>query len=294
MKKKNIAVLLTCHNRKNKTLSCLASLYEATIPPDYKVDVFLMDDGSYDGTAEVVKSFYPNINILKGDGSLFWAGGMRHAWTAAIESSAYDYFLLINDDVILKHDFLLNLLIADEYSYEISHMGGVYSGVTVDSSGGRITYGGSRVKNYLFVLRFTKLFPSNSPQVCDITNANVLLVSSDVVDKIGIFDNRFTHGIADYDYSLKAKDQKIPVLLAPGICGVCEHDHGKSWKSQKLPLRERIAYLKSPKGLAYSEYMYFVRKNFPLYLPYAFIMLWAKTLFPIMWDRLKKVNYANV
>lgn len=284
----NIAVLLTCHNRKNKTISCLNSLFKAIIPPEYSMDVFLTDDGSTDGTAEAVMLSFPQVHVLPGNGSLYWAGGMRLAWETAHSNGSYDIYLLINDDVVLKTDFFNNLIKADQYSYSRTGEGGIYSGATVDKISGKISYGGSRVKDYLFLIRIKKLTPINVVQECDITNANILWVSKNVVDKIGIFDNYFTHGIADYDYSLQAKRYMIPVLLAPNVCGYCSHDHGKNWRNSQHPLKSRIEYLKSPKGLAYGEYMYFIKKFYPAFLPYAFIMLWLKTLFPFIWDNLKK------
>lgn len=287
MKKENIAVLLTCHNRKNKTVACLESLFRAKIPSDYTVDVYLTDDGSTDGTYQTVSELFPEVLLIKGNGQLFWAGGMRLAWNTAIIKKDYDAFLLLNDDVILYPDFFLNLIETDINAYADTGKKGIYSGATVDSTNGRITYGGSKVYNYLFVVRLRMLSPLKKPQRCQITNANILWVSKDVVDKIGIFDNHFTHGIADYDYSLQASRKKIPVLLAPGICGECADDHGKNWRSNSYSLKERIAYLKSPKGLAYKEYLYYIGKHFPLFLPYSYIMLWMKTLFPLIWERFK-------
>ena len=52
MEKIVIAVLLTCHNRKEKTVACLTELYNCTIPANYAFEVFLVDDGSTDGTAQ--------------------------------------------------------------------------------------------------------------------------------------------------------------------------------------------------------------------------------------------------
>ncbi len=70
--------------------------------------------------------------------------------------------------------------------------------------------------------------PVEQPQKCDVVNANVLWVSKEVVDRIGIFDYHFTHGIADFDYSLQALKRSIPIFLAPNVCGVCNDDHGKT------------------------------------------------------------------
>lgn len=287
MSKKNIAVLLTCYNRKDKTIACLESLYRANIPPGYHLDIYLTDDGSADGTGEAVKEQYPNINIIQGNGNLFWAGGMRLSWRTAMATEKYDAYLLINDDVILDQRFMLNLLEADTRSLEETGKSGIYSGATEDETG-QLTYGGSVITTNHFIMNAQKITPENYPQRCDLTNANVLWISGAVVDQIGVFDERYTHGIADYDYSRRAIKNKIPVWLAPNICGICIHDHGKNWKSSYISLKERIAWMKSPKGLAYGEYLYYIRKHFPLYLPYSFVMLWMKAFCPFIWDQFKK------
>ena len=67
-----IAAIITCHNRKEKTLVCLKSLFQII----QNIDVFLTDDGSTDGTSEAVKKIYPQVNIIQGDGNLFWSRGM--------------------------------------------------------------------------------------------------------------------------------------------------------------------------------------------------------------------------
>ncbi|NLX80737.1 MAG: glycosyltransferase family 2 protein [Proteiniphilum sp.] len=288
MKNQKIAVLLTCYNRKEKTISCLSSFFEADIPINYHFDIFLTDDGSTDGTEETITNLFPSINIIKGSGNLFWAGGMRLAWNTALELNKYNAFLLLNDDVILKKDFINNLLTAESFAFNKTNKKGIYSGATIDKETNKITYGSSKINKNNFIVKIDLLTPSERPQECEITNANILWVDKSVVDEIGILDRKYTHGIADYDYSLKAHKKGLPVYLAPNICGICQDDHGKNWKDKTSSLKERIIYLKSPRGLAYKEYLFYIRRHFPLNLPYSFIMLWMKTLFPFVWDRLKK------
>lgn len=53
----HIAVIITCHNRKEKTLHCLTNLFEAKKAyghNEVRLAVFLTDDGCTDGTAEAV------------------------------------------------------------------------------------------------------------------------------------------------------------------------------------------------------------------------------------------------
>ena len=97
MKICKVAVLLTCHNRKAKTIECLKSLFKAIqfSKADSSFSVYLVDDGSTDGTAEAVLSNFPEVNVINGSGNLFWAGGMRLAWNTALQSNP-DYYLLLN------------------------------------------------------------------------------------------------------------------------------------------------------------------------------------------------------
>ena len=59
-----IAVLMTVHNRKEKTLMCLDNLFRQKVPNDIAVEVYLTDDGCTDGTSEAVKIKYPNVHII--------------------------------------------------------------------------------------------------------------------------------------------------------------------------------------------------------------------------------------
>ena len=106
---KTIAVIMTCHNRRDSTLLCLKALYRQNPGEEIQVEVYLLDDGSTDGTSGAVKSEYPEVHVLNGDGSLFWNRGMHESFAAAIQKG-FDYYLWLNDDSILYEDSLNILL----------------------------------------------------------------------------------------------------------------------------------------------------------------------------------------
>ena len=93
---KKVAVLLTVHNRREKTLACLENCYRQidSMKGDdtYSFSVYLVDDGSTDGTSEAVLQTYPQTHVINGDGSLFWNHGMRTAWDAAA-ADEQDFYL---------------------------------------------------------------------------------------------------------------------------------------------------------------------------------------------------------
>ncbi len=286
---KDIAVLITCHNRREKTILCLQKLVDAynISKSVISITIFLTDDGCTDGTAEAVKTIFFdfNIHILEGNGILFWAGGMRNSWREALKNG-FDAYLLLNDDTFVFENLFLELLKIDEYSRKKYNMSGIYCGSTCNIEGDMTTYGGNILLNR-FLYKVKLLDPTNVVQECELGNANIMYVSSEVVAKIGILDNNYVHGAADYDYTLKARKVNIPVLTSTQYCGNCEFDHRNPYDVfRKHNLSERIKYLYNPLTLAFTDNLYYMRKHFPYRYPFYFIVGWFKILFPSFYLKL--------
>lgn len=284
-KKIKIAALSCSYNRLKKTTAFLTSLVEQKVPDGYSLTVYLLDDNSPDGTANYVEANFPNVKVLNGSGSLFWAGGMRTLWSEVRKKDEYDFFLLFNDDVVLYENSVKRLISAYHLS---SYPENIILGTVLDTEGQGITYGGQKITSRL-TANSVNLVPDEAElRSCDIGNANIMLVDRATVNKIGILSGLYTHGFADYDYTLTAVENGVKVWIAPGYHGCCENDHGVSWLPQRTPLKKRIAHLYSPKGLAYKEHMLYLKKHFPLSVPITHIKFWLKTLFPIVYDLFKK------
>ncbi|RZK17706.1 MAG: glycosyltransferase family 2 protein [Pedobacter sp.] len=280
-----IAVLLATFNRKDKTIACLKSLLSQKFSFKVEFEVFLTDDSSSDGTAEAVAQIWPDANILHGSGKLFWAGGMRNSWNEALKCGA-DFYLLLNDDTLLKGHAIQALLESYEKILEEKQLQSIVIGSTSEFENNTISYGGKKLISK-YKINYSDVYSEEDVLECDLGNANIMLVPDSVVERIGILSSAYSHGIADFDYTLNAKRHGFGVHVAPGILGACSDDHGNNWKSQKTTLSERIKFLKSPKGLAYKEYLHLTRKFFPMSLPETFVKLWLKTFFPVIWDKFK-------
>lgn len=288
-----ISVLLTCHNRRAKTESCLRSLMEALESYNKRaeeqicIEVFLTDDGSTDGTAEAARKIIPDENvlhILQGDGNLFWARGMCKAWEEALKyAEKWQFYLLLNDDVVLMDNVFDELLMANKYSMDTFGMQGLYSGHCCDPlDHSKRTFGG-----HVWLNRFKGLtrvmVPTGKPEMCDITNANILMVSPNVVKKIGIFSKAFHHGGADYSYSIYARDKGFPVLLTANFCGICEFDHpslaSEEEKVVNMSLKKRRAYFKHPLHCA-KDRLVAARIETPIRYPFVLAGIIMNIYFP--------------
>jgi GT2 family glycosyltransferase len=286
--KYSCAVLITCYNRKDKTLGFLDSLTKQQGFDSLDVDIYLLDDGSTDGTAQAVIAQFPTVKIVTGTGNLFWAGGMRVVWQHAIAQRAYDVFLLFNDDVVLLDGALQRLM--STYA-GVAGKGTVLVGSTLSPLSNKMSYGGHILYKLNHAAYYAQKPHDTDALPCHLGNANVFLVNAAAINKIGTFCNAYTHYLADYDYTLTAFKAGLDVLIAPGYYGYCEDDHGVNWLPGSQPLKKRIAYLYNPKGLTYSEYLFYIKKHFPADYWGAFTKLWLKTLFPIIWEKFKKTPH---
>ena len=279
---RTIAVLFTCFNRKDKTLSALKSVFDAhnLVKDTITIKVYLTDDGSTDGTGDAVRSIYPEVNVLQGNGQLYWAGGMRNSWKAAL-TNQYDAYLLLNDDTDVNNTLFEELVKTHTYCINTYQQGGLYIGSTIDELTQNLSYGGYVFTNK-FLAKYKKVIPNEKhPQECELGNANILLAHKDAVEKIGMLSEGYAHGMADFDYTLKAKKSKVPVLITTNVLGTCTNDHTNPYLTfHQLPLKERIKKLYHPVGLDFKSQLNYMKRNFLYRLPFVYIAGWLKVLFP--------------
>src|SRR5258708_10518044 len=103
-RKIRIEILSPVRKRREMTLQSLRSLERV----DYKgleIHKIIIDDGSTDGTSEAIKEYFPNVEIIYGDGNLWCSGAANLGIQRALEYDP-DYILLINDDTVFDSNFL--------------------------------------------------------------------------------------------------------------------------------------------------------------------------------------------
>ncbi len=275
---KSLAVLLTVHNRKDKTLSSLSQLYKQHIPNGYKLEVYLTDDGCTDGTTEAIRELFPQVHIIQGDGNLFWNRGMYTAWEEASNAKDFDYYLWLNDDTILFDGALCKLLTCSENHQDKA----IIVGATVDTNTKtRMTYGG-RIKGKVPM-------PKGIDIEVDYFNGNIVLVPLFVFNVLGNLDYYFTHSKGDFDYGMRAHKYRIKIFQTGEPLGECdEHKTLDNWCNPHVQLKKRWGMLHRPNGMPPKEIFHFDNrhKGFLVAL-FHYITVYLRCLFPHIW-KLKK------
>lgn len=276
-----IAVLMTAFNRRDTTLRALRGLVDQKLPSSVKLCTYVVDDGSTDGTAESVRAAHPEVNLLHGNGSLFWTGGMHLADSVAWSASP-DYLLWLNDDVDLCADAVAVLL----ESARACGNEAIVVGAVLDPSTSGVTYGAYRRINRPLDLQI--MMPNGQLQDADTMNGNVVLIPAAVRRAVGSPDLTFSHNMADMDYAFRARGLCYRVVLAPTAIGRCALNLGKNrWQDATLPLRERLALVRSVKGLPPREWWHFTRRHTGRHWLRYFVSPYATALLPSAVQRLR-------
>ncbi len=264
-----ITAILASHNRRSQTVACLTSVFRQRLDGDVELEIVLVDDGSSDGTAEEVHARFPQVTVVHGDGSLYWAAAMARAEREAAASRP-EYLLWLNDDVVLEPDALATLLEASRASPS-----SIVVGALRDPGTGDITYSGVRRRGW-HPLRFERVEPDGSLARCDTFNGNVVLVPRAIYEALGGIDDRFSHAAADFDYGLRALRLGFGCLVAPKPVGECARPTVTyPWRDRELAVRERWRLLFDRKGLPPRSLARYLRRHggplWPIYwaAPYA-------------------------
>jgi GT2 family glycosyltransferase len=195
-----IYIIIPVHNRKEFTRNCLISLRQQTYK-DFKVVV--IDDGSTDGTAEMLSNEFPEVHVIKGDGNLWWTAATNLGVKYALENNA-DYILTLNNDTIATEDFLEKMVY---WAERTPHA--LLGAFAIDAHTKKPVYGGEIINwkwaNSKFLL---DILPKEQWYgLHEVTHfpGRGLLIPAEVFRKIGLYDEKhFPHYAADYDFTHRA------------------------------------------------------------------------------------------
>ncbi|WP_158974678.1 glycosyltransferase family 2 protein [Cellulophaga sp. L1A9] len=271
-----IAVLLTCFNRVDKTLACLENLF-ASVPDNMVLKVFLVDDGSTDGTGVSVREKFPQVQVIQGTGSLYWNRGMHLAWDTAANTDEFDYYILLNDDTFLYPNALEEVLTcAIEKDNNV-----VVCAAFCSEETKKFTYGGQTKKG-------EPVIPNGTIQECHSINGNCLLVPKKVHDSVGNLDPIFPHAIGDFDYGQRAMANGFKLITTKRYLGTCEsNDYLPKWCYSNVPFKERLKALYSPLGNSHPKYYFiYIKRHFGLGLALKHMLsIHLRLLIPNLWKQ---------
>ena len=241
------------------------------LPADTSLAVVLVDDGSQDGTGDAVLERFPAVRVIRGNGSLYWNGGMRLAYLATIELP-FDDYLWLNDDTMLDPQALSTLWACREQcSTRCPGLPCIVVGATRGLVPDTTTYGGWRIVRRWPLQEFSNIPAAPQPQPCDTFNGNCALIPRAIAQRLGNLEARFIHSLGDLDYGFRAVAAGFPVWQAPGTVGVCPRNVPAPLPPDVVrSVRRRLQHLCGAKQVPPKAWFVFVRRNYGIKWPIEF------------------------
>jgi GT2 family glycosyltransferase len=293
----DVSVIIVNYNTKELLRNCLISIYKQTY--DIEFEVIVSDNGSTDGSVEMVKLEFPEITII--ENRLNFGFGVAN--NRSVERACGKYLFFLNSDTILKNNAILIF-----YNF-VKKNSNVIAGCYLQDSHGKVIHSYDKystpVKGFIrlmynsfpFLLKLRFFFTKGKLEINDIksplkvqyiTGADLFL-SREIFCHIGGFDEKYFMYFEDDDLCRRAKLFGYASFIIPGPKIV--HLESKSSKNivKKLSFMEKsyLYYMKKYNN----EYIYrFIKYFFIIYAFIRFISPYHK--FKEKYFLLKSLNHV--
>jgi len=214
------SIVIPAWNGREYLGLCLSSVLAETLPA---AQVIVVDNASTDGSADWMAENYPQVQIIRNDRNLGFAGGCN----VGLRAARGDVLVLLNQDVIVRPGWLAALAsaFADEQV-------GIAGGKLLEPDGRTLSHAGGYLEWPLALGRHIGLGKVDQGQYDTATDVEYvtgasLAIRRTVLDRIGLLDERFFPAFyEDVDLCWRARQAGWRVRYEPHAAAV--HDEASS------------------------------------------------------------------
>ncbi|MBU0722119.1 glycosyltransferase family 2 protein [Patescibacteria group bacterium] len=248
----DLSIIIVSWNVKEKLKNNLRALFESQ---GVNFEVFVVDNDSHDSTVEMVKKYYPRIYPVKSDKvdkvklivnreNL----GFAKANNQAIKQASGRYVLLLNPDMRVFNDTLSRMI-----SWMDQHDQAWIAGCKLVDENARII---KQVRRFpaladqlAIILKIPHIFPAvlnkylnsdfdyTKSASVDSIRGGFFMIRKQVIEKIGMIDERFFLWFEEVDYCRRVKAAGGEIWYMP--TAECIDLMGQSFKQVKLAVKQK-------------------------------------------------------
>jgi len=203
-----VTILVLNFNGKAHLKKCLDSLLTTNYP---HFNVFVIDNGSTDGSVEFLKSNYPSVKVVKHHHNYGYALG----YNLVIDKIENEYMVLLNNDILVKPDWLKELIAYiknEDVAAVVPKMKFLHNRTWINAAGGSCDIYGvglNRGNGEVDMEQYDIV------QEVFYGNGGALLIKKRVWREIGPFDERYFMYGEDLDWCWRARLKGYKIIYVP-------------------------------------------------------------------------------
>ena len=289
----DFSIVLVCWNNKDYMDKCLASLYSEALR--YSYEVIVVDNGSTDGSQEMLAQKYPQVILIENNENL----GLGKASNQGIEISQGRYILLLNNDTIVNGQSFDTMV---QFMEENANVGAVGGKLLNPDGTVQACYNDfpSLKEEFLIATRLGELlwkgYPGNiaadEKASVDWLGSACLLLRKKALDQVGVLDEGFFIYGDEVDLLFRIKRRGWINFFLPEVTTI--HYGGRSmdrWRRRKMVYRGKMMFFRKNYGVFR---LFLLRLLFTI-LSLAKLLVWGGAfLLPGQRDRARKEMNSNI
>lgn len=217
----DVSIIIVNYNTKDLTRNCLKSVFEQT--KNITFEVIVSDNGSIDGSIEMIKSEFPQVVLIENNANL----GFGKANNIGSKNAIGKYLFFLNSDTLLTSN-VLELFI--KYANTHENEFGIIGGNLINANGKPVH---SCRKNYSIENNeFKKIFDNiylkikkqrrdynylSKPLEVDFVPGADMFIKKDFFINIGGFDESFFMYYEDFDLCIRCKENGKKIISLPTV-----------------------------------------------------------------------------
>ena len=223
-----IAVIILHYQNNEDTKECLSSLFTNHKKTD-NLHTFVVSNSPVNKLSEFIEKKYPQVEILENQDNLGFAQGVNLGIKKALDNNC-NYIILLNNDTLLAKDTITQLVsfakvhqsvglvspkiyFAPGFEYHKDRYKTEDKGRVLWYAGGIIDW----ANIYAMHRGVDEIDKGQFDEVRDTDFATgcCLLIKREVIEQIGLFDEKYFLYFEDIDFSLRAKRREFRVVYFP-------------------------------------------------------------------------------
>lgn len=223
--RKKAGIILVNWNGGKETLECLESINKLRVV-DIEVITVVVDNASTDDSVIQIQKKYSKIKLLEERENVGFSGGNNRGIRYALDQGA-DYIWLLNNDTTVDPEALCSLIrsggkkdivgskiyFARGREFHKNRYNSTDFGKVIWYAGGKIDwanmYGSHRGVDEVDVGQYEE------GEETDFVSGCSLLIRREVIERVGMFDEKFFVYWEDLDFCLRAKDHGYKIYYEP-------------------------------------------------------------------------------